>query len=218
MEEDDLNRIYDAITSLSKRVAELDQKNSEIASVLSGLAAGALSQPEPDQMILDQESTVVDPYNISGHKNFSLPTGGVIKVKSKSMCVNGLHLVDDQSKITFCSRCGAIICKDHMYDLDENLCVNCLKKELKEFNSLDIYLLNAVYNNIAFKDVKRQLRLSSKEISESASKLVASGCIKKDLMFRYFLTGYGAGVLKMGVNLYSISLPQEGMDHEPAAD
>jgi hypothetical protein len=52
MEEDDLNRIYDAITSLSKRVAELDQKNSEISSVLYGLAAIALSQPEPDHIIL----------------------------------------------------------------------------------------------------------------------------------------------------------------------
>jgi hypothetical protein len=216
MEEDELHKIYEAVAALSRRVAELDQKNSELAGAINTIATSMGGPQQSDSMVLDQETTIVDPYNIASHKNFSLPSGGVIKIKSKSLCTNGLHVVEDQSKIIFCSKCSSIICVDHRYDLDDNICTNCLKKELDGFDRLDIYLLYAIYNDTPLKDFRKRFKLPLRDVSSAVSKLVSHGCIEKDIVFRRFLTPYGINVLKLGACLYGLD-SSSGDEYESTA-
>ena len=82
----DIDKIYDALVRLNKKVSELEQRDMEIESILSNLN---LSPKKEDEYILDQENTIVDSYNLSGHKSVSMPNGGVIRMKSKSFCVLG---------------------------------------------------------------------------------------------------------------------------------
>ncbi len=197
---EEIDKLYDAILKLSKRISELDQRNIEIESILSSMTP---SQQKEDAYILDQENTIVDSYNISGYKNVSLPNGGVIKLKSKSFCANGRHVIENLEKMIFCAKCNAIICREHYLELDgEPACVSCLKNELNGVDDLSLYILSAISDDFPLWRLRRLLNVDIKEFKTALKNLLELKYIKQNLIFSYEITLYGRRVLNLAENLY----------------
>ncbi len=200
--EDDSNKLYDAILKLNRKVSELEQRNMEIETILASFTPAEEKEEKP---VIDQESTITDPYNLEAHKNVSLPNGGVVRLKSKSLCVNGRHIVNNLESVTFCSTCNAIICIEHQYELDEQRCTNCLKDEIKEFDSNSLYLLFAIKNNVPVRKLRRRLNISVDELKVAISLLQSKNCVTQDLLFRYHINVYGESLLNTARLLYDFS-------------
>lgn len=212
MEEDDLNKLYDSVLELNKKISELDGRNAEIESFLSSLNTDASKNAQDGKdvdAVIDQESTIVDPYNIGGHKSLSLPNGGVVKLKSRSFCVNGRHVVNNVDDMLFCSRCNAIVCRAHAYELEEQVCSACLKDEIKEFDSTCLYLLFALKNGIPVRKLKHRLNASKDEMDSAISKLKSHNCVAQDMLFRYRISIRGEEVLNTARILYDFSFLEE---------
>jgi hypothetical protein len=201
--EEDTNKIYEALLKLNRRVAELDQRNAEIEAILSTF--NPTQEKEGDRVVIDEESTIIDPYNLESHKNVSLPNGGVIRVKSKSFCVNGRHIVNSAEDILFCSKCNAILCNQHIYGLDEPLCTACIKEEIKAFDMNSLFLLLGIKYNVPIRKIRRRLNISNSDIKTALSLLKAQNCITQDLFFRYKINIYGENVLNLATLLYDFS-------------
>ncbi len=200
--EDDMNKIYDAIFKMSKKLAEMDQRNQELEEIVSKFGQNRHVEEEQDPTIIDQENYLVDPHAIGGHKNLSLPNGGSIRLKSQPLCINGRHIIKDSSEILFCSKCSSIFCTGHSYESEDPTCVNCLREEIRDFDSLSLYVMFALRNGIPLSKIKRRFNLSGSELSDSLSKLVSSGCVKRDMFFRCLLTITGEKVLNSACVLY----------------
>ncbi len=186
--EEDISKLYEALLKLNKKVSELDQRNTEIQAAISSMSPPAIGEEKP---VIDQETTMLDAYNISGYKSLSLPDGGFVRLKSRSLCVNGRHVVDSTDKMLFCSKCDAIICTDHRYDLDETVCAGCLEKRISDFDSMSLYVLFALENGISIRKLRKRLNIPWKEIEAALDKLQKSNCIFRDLLFRYRINIYG---------------------------
>jgi hypothetical protein len=200
---EEIEKLYDAVVKLNKRISELDQRNVEIESILSSLPP---PQQKEDFYILDQENTVIDPYNIGGYKNVSMPNGGAIKIRSKSFCANGRHIIENQEKILFCTKCSAITCTEHYFGVDsEPFCSSCLKNELKDIDDVSLYIIAAIDGGFSLHKLKRLLNVGHKEFLGSLSALLTSKYIKQNLFFSYGLTVYGRRVLALAENLYDFS-------------
>lgn len=200
---EDIDKLYNAVIKLSKKVSELDQRNVEIESILSTF--NPKTQKE-DAYILDQENTVVDSYNIGGYKNVSMPNGGVIRMKSKSFCVNGRHILDNLNNIVFCSKCNAIICTDHFLMIDgEPACINCIKDELKNLDNLSLYILAALVKKFPLFKLKRSFNVQIGEFRSALTYLLKSGYIKQNVLFLYTITLYGKRLVNIAENLYDFS-------------
>jgi cell division protein ZapA (FtsZ GTPase activity inhibitor) len=200
---EEIDKLYDAVIKLNKRVSELDQRNIEIETILSKFPP---QQQKEDSYILDQENTVIDPYNVGGYKNVSMPNGGVIKIKSKSFCANGRHIIENLEKILFCAKCNAILCAEHYLGVDgEPVCSNCIKNELKNIDSLSLYILAAISGGFSLHKLKKLLNVERKEFGDSLSFLLSSKYIKQNLLFSYELTIHGRHTLALAENLYDFS-------------
>lgn len=191
---------------LNKKLNELDQRNSEIEAIIASLTKQTTEQASNEGFILDQEEIIVDPFRVGGYKNTSLPNGGVVKIKSQPLCLNGKHIIKNQEAIRFCSKCNGIFCIEHGYNMNEPICIDCLKDILKDFDQLDIYILSALNESVPLRRLKKALNISNKDISINLSKLLSKGCIKQDLFLRYHLTIQGGTILFLGVNLYDITV------------
>ncbi len=186
--EEDTDKLYEALLKLNKKVSELDQRNVETQAAISSLSPPAIEEERP---IIDQEVTMLDAYNISGYKSLSLPDGGFVRLRSRSLCVNGRHVVDSADKVLFCSKCNAIICTDHRHDLDETICTGCLEKRISDFDSMSLYVLFALENGISIRKLRKRLNVPWKEIEAALDKLQKSNYIFRDLLFRYQINIYG---------------------------
>lgn len=200
--ENDSEKLYEAILKLNKRVTELDQKNIEIETLLSSVNFSN-TKDSKENVVIDQETTVVDPYNMAGHKSVSMPNGGVIRLKSKSLCVNGRHIINNNEDILFCSKCNSIFCRDHSYGLDATICTNCLKEELGQFDNVSLYVLFALKNGISLSALKKRLNIPKIDLDNSLKKLKETNCATQDIFFRYKLSIYGEEVLNIASLLYN---------------
>ena len=200
--DEDANKIYEALFKMSKKLAEIDQRNQELEEIISKFNSRQSSGEEQNPTIIDQENYLADPFAIGGHRNLSLPNGGSIRLKSQPLCINGRHIIKDSLDILFCSKCNSIFCAEHRYDSDDPICVNCLKEEIRDFDSLSLYLMFSLRNGIRVSKIKRRFNLSNKEISSSLSRLVSVGCVRRDVFFKYLLTMAGEKVLNTARLLY----------------
>lgn len=201
--ETDSNKMYDAIIKLNRKIAELEQRNMEVENILSSFNPAAES--EESKAIVEQETTLTDPFNLEARKNVSLPNGGVIRMKSKPLCVNGRHVINNEDTVAFCSKCSAIMCDRHLYDLDQPVCMNCLKEEIKDFDSNSLYLLFAIKNNVPVYRLRRRLNISSEDMKAAISLLESKNCITQDIIFRRHINIYGENVLNTAMLLYDFS-------------
>ncbi|MCL5101658.1 MAG: hypothetical protein M1348_03555 [Candidatus Parvarchaeota archaeon] len=198
--EDDFEKVYDAILKLNKRISELDQRNLEIETLLSTISPKCDAPKE--EAIFEQEGTILDPYNIGGHKSVSMPNGGVIRLKSKSLCVNGRHAVDNPDEISFCSKCSAIVCKNHTYDYKETICTGCLKNELNGLNEASLYALFAIKERIPIRTLKKKLNIPKEDLNIALQQLMESKCVRQDIFFHYRISMYGEETLSIAKLIY----------------
>jgi hypothetical protein len=203
VEDDDLEKLCDAIQKLNKRVSDLDQRNVDIESLIASLAPVQGKQNVDN--IVDQECTIADPLNLNGYKSISMPNGGVVKLKSKSFCINGRHLVVNADDIIFCSKCNTIMCKQHDHGLDEPVCTNCLKEEIKDFDDVSLYILFSLRNGISIRRLKARINVPQEKFKEAIEKLFSYSSISQDIFLRYHITIYGEQVLDTAARLYDFS-------------
>ena len=185
--EDDINKMYEEIVRLSKKISELDQRSAEIESVISSLDLSSKPKEPENPAILDQETITLDPHNIGGYRNLSMPNGGVMKVKATPFCVNGRHVVRSVDDITFCAKCSSIFCEAHAYPTEEPMCEACIKDTIRDFDPAAFYALFAARYGIPLRKLRKRLNMSRSEIKPHLEKLVSSGCMKQNMLFRYSL-------------------------------
>ncbi len=225
MENTDFDKIYKAVLSLNKRLDELEQKDEEMQSVFSSMIAknkAAETNPTETSRVLDEETVIADPYNFSGHRAVSMPNGGVIRVGVKPMCVNGSHILQDDSKVNFCVKCNSIVCNDHLLPLNELLCVNCVKDTISDFSSLDIYILALIDKGLSPRILTKFFRFSPTEVRAASHKLIDSRYLERDILFRYSLTLVGKEIMLLGSAIYDTTFltnsDQGGYGNEKGPD
>ncbi len=210
MEKDSADKLYKAILSLSNRLNSLESKNDEIQATLSAIinkTDANHGDNDSSSRIIDEEAVIADPFNFSGHKAVSLPNGGAIRLEVKPLCVNGSHILNNDSKINFCTNCSSIVCNDHLLPLNELLCIKCVKEMMPEISGLDTYVLSAVEIGLSGRKLAKLLRIPTSDVVDSIKKLTNLGCLNKDLLFRDLLTIKGRDMLTYGRAVYNIELP-----------
>lgn len=202
----EVDRLYEEIERLNKKISELKAGSSDNSS-FNG-------DPQGIGIIPEQESFILDPHSIGGYRNMSLPNGGVMKVKVLPFCKNGSHIVKDVEKIVFCSRCGGVTCKEHLFDVSPTLCRECVEKEVGGMSYKDVAVLLAVENGLGIDYLTSGLKLSKKEIDESAANCVSGGYLKRSI-FNFFFSGYqmtfeGEKMLYLASLVYDLPAPSGG--------
>ena len=205
--EEELRQLYEAILKMNEKVSEINSKNEHLETLINAMSQYILEKNNDD--ITEQETVVLDPFNLGGYKNVSSANGSVSKIRSKGLCVNGRHSIDEYSPVLICSRCNGIICDKHDTDLSPPLCVNCIKDQIRDLDTLDIYILNAVNLDIPINDLRKNIKGSYKEFTRSQQKLLKEGYLEKDLLFRKILTIKGSSALALGSKVYDLSFMQE---------
>ncbi|MEM0143698.1 MAG: hypothetical protein QXL94_07085 [Candidatus Parvarchaeum sp.] len=203
MMEDDIKQLYEAVLKINERLSQVDSKNGQLESLINSMSQYILEKNEGD--ITEQEIVVLDPFNIGGYKNVSTPNGSVLKVRSKGLCVNGRHSVDENTSVILCSKCNGIVCERHDTGLSPPLCVNCIKDQIKELELLDIYILNAISIGLNINELRKIVKGSYSEFRSAQQKLLKGGYLEKDLFFRKILTTKGASALALGSKVYDLS-------------
>lgn len=205
--EDDIEKLYDAISKLNKKLSGLEIKNEELARILSS-AQPAVPQREQcdysNEPITEEENTVIDTHGIGGYRNISLPNGGAIRVKSKPFCFTGRHIVSNLEGAVFCSHCDSLICKDHDFKLDEPICRKCVSAILQDIGFPDVYLLFGMVNGIPLARVRKHFNLSRREFSSAVSRLAKKGCVRMNLLFRPSPTFYGTSMSGFAAKIYDL--------------
>lgn len=206
--EDELKQLYEAILKINEKLSQVNSKNDQLESLINAMSQYILEKNEGD--ITEQEIVVLDPFNIGGYKNVSTANGSVLKVRSKGLCVNGRHSVDENSSVVICSKCNGIVCDKHDTGLSPPLCVNCIKDQIKELELLHIYILNAVNLGLNLNDLRKIVKGSSREFNIAQQKLLKAGYLERDILFRKILTTKGASALALGSKVYDLSFMQQG--------
>ncbi len=201
--EEELKQLYEAVLKMNEKLSQVNSKNEQLESLINAMSQYMLSKNDGE--ITEQETVVLDPFNMSGYKNVSTSNGSVFKVRSKGLCVNGRHSVDENSNVKICSKCNGIICETHDTGLNPPMCVNCIKDQIKDLELLDIYILSAINNGISINQLRKLIKGSYKEFNISQQKLLKEGYIDKDLLFRKILTTKGASALSLGSTVYDLS-------------
>lgn len=204
--EDDIKQLYEAVLKINEKISQVNSRNEQLESVINSMSQYILEKNEGD--ITEQEIVVLDPFNLGGYKNISTANGSVLKVKSKSLCVNGRHVIGEASSIILCSKCNGIICEKHDTGLNPPLCINCIKDEIKDLEPLDIYILNAVNIGLNLINLRKIVKGSYKEFMSSQQRLLKEGYLERDLLFRKILTTKGASALALGSKVYDLSFMQ----------
>ncbi|MEM3190882.1 MAG: hypothetical protein QXU98_07750 [Candidatus Parvarchaeota archaeon] len=200
----EVDKLYEEIERLNKRIAELEHDSSGRADDSSG----GFDTVHGLGIIPEQESFILDSHSVGGYRNLSLPNGGVMKVKVLPFCKNGSHVVKNIDDIIFCSRCGGVICKEHMFDISPPLCRECVEKELGELDYKDVALLFAVKNNLGVGYLTSVLKLSRSEIDEAAANCLSRGYLKRSF-FNFLFSGYqttfeGERIIHMASLIYDL--------------
>jgi hypothetical protein len=206
--EDDVRQLYEAVLKMNEKLAQVNSKNEQMESIINAMSQYILENKGGED-ITEQEMIVLDPFNLGGYKNISSANGSVFKVKSKSLCVNGRHTVEENAPVLLCSKCGGIVCYEHDKGLSPPLCINCIRKEIEDLGLLEIYVLNAVNQGISINDLRKALKGSYKEFNQAQSKLLKEGYMDKDLLFRKILTVKGNSALALGSKVYDLSFMQQ---------
>lgn len=206
--EDELKQLYEAVLKINEKLSQVNSKNDQLESLINAMSQYILEKNEGD--ITEQEIVVLDPFNIGGYKNVSTANGSVLKVRSKGLCVNGRHSVDESSSVVICSKCNGIVCEKHDTGLSPPLCANCIKDQIKELELLHIYILNAVNLGLNLNDLRKIVKGSSREFSIAQQKLLKAGYLERDILFRKILTIKGASALALGSKVYDLSFMQQG--------
>jgi hypothetical protein len=201
--EDDIRQLYEAVLKMNEKLSQVNSKNEQLESIINAMSQFMLSKNEGD--ITEQEVVVLDPFNISGYKNVSTSNGSVLRIRSKGLCVNGRHAVDENSNVRVCSKCNGLLCEAHDTGLNPPMCVNCIKEEIRELDLLDIYILNAVSLGISMSNLRKVTKGSYKEFNAAQQNLLKGGYLDKDLLFRKILTTKGAYALSLGSKVYDLS-------------
>lgn len=204
--EEDIKQLYDAVLKLNEKLSQVNSKNDQLESLINSISQYILEKNEGD--ITEQEIVVLDPFNIGGYKNVSTANGSVLKVRSKGLCVNGRHSIEENSSVILCSKCNAIICERHDTGLNPPMCVNCIKDQIKDLELLDIYILNAVNNGLSLNELRKLVKGSYREFNNSQQRLIRDGYLERDLLFRKILTTKGASALALGSKVYDLSFMQ----------
>jgi len=205
--EDEIKQLYEAVLKLNEKISQVNSRNEQLESLVNSISQYILEKNEGD--ITEQEIVVLDPFNIGGYKNVSTANGSVLKVRSKGLCVNGRHSVDENAPVVLCSKCNGIICEKHDSGLSPPLCINCIKEQIKDLDLLDIYILNAVSIGMDLNILRKIVKGSYKEFSSSQQKLFKGGYLERDLLFRKILTTKGASALALGSKVYDLSFIQQ---------
>lgn len=204
--EEDIKQLYDAVLKLNEKLSQVNSKNDQLESLINSMSQYILEKNEGD--ITEQEIVVLDPFNIGGYKNVSTANGSVLKVRSKGLCVNGRHSVDETTPVILCSKCNGIICEKHDTSLNPPMCVNCIKDQIKDLELLDIYILNAVNTGLNLNELRKIIKGSYREFNNSQQRLIKEGYLERDLLFRKILTTKGASALALGSKVYNLSFIQ----------
>ena len=208
----EVDKLYEEIERLNKRISELESENSNSGNNESNTIN--MGDDRNLGVIPEQESFVLDTHSLGGYRNLSLPNGGVMKVKVLPFCKNGNHVIKSMDDIIFCSRCGGVICKEHAFDISPPLCRECVEKELAGLDHKSIAVLFAVKNGLGLNYLKGTLKLSKKEIDEALSQCVSSGYIKQSI-FNFLFSGYqttfdGERKLYLASLIYELPNPEGG--------
>lgn len=204
--EEELRQLYEAMLKMNEKMAQLDSKNEHLESLINAMSQYFLEKEEGD--VTEQETVVLDPFTLGGFKNVSTPNGSVLRVRSKGMCVNGRHSVDESSAVFICSKCNGIVCDKHDTELSPPLCLNCIKDQIRDLDQLHVYLLSAVNSGIAVNYLRKGLKGSYHEFNTALQKLLKEGYLERDLLFRKILTTKGSSALILGSKVYDISFMQ----------
>ncbi|MCL4362669.1 hypothetical protein M1585_04285 [Candidatus Parvarchaeota archaeon] len=204
--EEEIKQLYDAVLKLNEKISQVNSKNNQLESLINSMSQYILEKNEGD--ITEQEIVVLDPFNIGGYKNVSTANGSVLKVRSKGLCVNGRHSVDETTPVILCSKCNGIICEKHDKGLNPPMCVNCIKDQIKDLELLDIYILNAVNTGLNLNELRKIVKGSYREFNSSQQRLIKEGYLERDLLFRKILTTKGASALALGSKVYDLSFMQ----------
>ena len=205
--EDEMKQLYEALIKMNERVSQIGNKSDQLETLINALSQYIMQNKGEE--ITEEETTVIDPFNLGGYKNVSSPNGSVFKVKSKAFCVNGRHTLEEGKPLLICSKCNGIICYQHDKGVYPVMCVDCIQKEIPEIGLLEASILNAVKYKIKISDLKVAINISYKEIVKAQSKLIRDGYIDNDMFFRKFLTVKGLSALNLANKLYEI-LPENG--------
>lgn len=201
--EEELRQLYEAVLKMNEKISQINSKNEHLESLINSISQYILENKGED--ITEQETIVLDPFNLGGYKNVSSSNGSVFKVKSRAFCVNGRHSIDEGAPVLLCSKCGGIVCYDHDTGLSPPLCTGCIKNELDELGSLEIYILHSINKDVPINQLRKTLKGSYREFNEALAKLIKSGYVERDLLFRKVLTMKGSSALALGSKLYDLS-------------
>ena len=204
--EEEIKHLYEAVIKLNEKMSQVNSKNEQLEVLINSISQYILENKGED--IMEQETVVLDPFNLGGYKNISSQNGSVFKVKSKALCVNGRHTVENAEPVLICSKCNSIICHQHDKGVFPPICINCISKEIEDLDPLDIYVLHSVSADISLGALRKILKGSYKEFARSQGKLIRDRYIERDLLFRRTLTVKGSGALAMGSKLYDLSFLQ----------
>jgi hypothetical protein len=201
--EEDTKQLYEAVLKMNEKLSQVNSKNEQLESIINAMSQYMLSKNEGN--ITEQEIVVLDPFNISGYKNVSTPNGSVLKVRSKGLCVNGRHAVDETSNVNICSKCNGIVCEIHDTGINPPMCINCIKDQIRELEPLDIYILNAVNLGLSLGELRKMIKGSYKEFKAEQQRLIKEGYLDRNLLFGKILTTKGASALSLGSKVYDLS-------------
>ena len=204
--EDDIKQLYEAVIKINEKLSQVNSRNDQLESLINSISQYISEKNEGD--ITEQEIVVLDPFNIGGYKNVSASNGSVLKVRSKGLCVNGRHSIEETASVILCSKCNGIICEKHDTGLSPPLCVNCIKEQINDLELLDIYILNAVNIGVSLNDLRKIVKGSYKEFIDSQQQLLKKGYLGRDLFFRKILTTKGASALALASKVYDLSFMQ----------
>lgn len=205
--EEEIKQLYEAFLKMNEKLSQINSKNEHLESLVNSLSQYILENKGEE--ITEEEMTILDPFNLGGYKNVSSPNGSVFKVKSRSLCVNGRHVINDGEPVLLCSKCSSIICYQHDKGISPPLCINCIENELGELGPLEIYILDSVNKGIPLNSLRKALKGSYKEFAKSQLKLIREGYLEKDIFFRRVLTLKGNKALVFGSKIYDLSFINE---------
>ncbi len=204
--EEDIKQLYEAVVKINERLSQVNSRNDQLESLINSMSEYILEKNEGD--ITEQEIIVLDPFNIGGYKNVSTSNGSVLKIRSKGLCVNGRHSVDETASLILCSNCSGLICDKHDTRLSPPLCINCIKEQINSLELLDIYILNAVNSGMSLNNLRKIVKGSYKEFIDSQQHLLKEGYLERDLLFRKILTTKGSSALALASKVYDLSFMQ----------
>ncbi len=204
--EDEIKQLYEAILKMNEKIEQTESKNMQLEALINAMSQYFIDKKEEE--VIDQETVVLDPFNLGGYKNVSTSNGSVLRVKSKGFCVNGRHPIDENSQVFICSKCNGMICDKHEKGLSPPLCINCIKDEIKDLELLHIYILNAISAGISINELRKSMKSPRKEFNQATQDLITEGYLEKDLLFRKMLTMKGNYALSLGRVLYDLSFMQ----------